>query len=236
MKRVLIVRRGTAAASRLERFEVEYDERTTLLDALEFIRTRGERTLAYRHSCHHGSCGTCAVRVDGKEVLACLVPLASIKSAEPVLEPLAAFELVADLAIDPAAMFRSLPDKTAHLRTSEVKEKAVLPAGIERFSRFEDCIECGCCVSICPVTSGAAKPPFQGPAALAALERENANRPERRDELLDRAAQPDGVAACERKFDCSRICPRGVAPGRKIEQLRKELKERAVEYLELLPE
>jgi len=35
------------------------------------------------------------------------------------------------------------------------------------------------------------------------------------------------VAACEKKFECSRVCPRGVAPGRKIEMLRKELKKEA---------
>lgn len=226
MKRTIAIRRGTGADSRIERFEVECGDRTTLLDALELIRTGRAPDLAYRHSCHHGSCGTCAVRLDGKEVLACLTPLASIPGEAPLVEPLAGFGVVADAASDPARLFRSIPEGATHLREAEPREAggvaAPAPPGAERRVRFEDCIECGCCVSACPVTAAdAGGEAFRGPAGLTAVRREGLNRSERAEEMRALAAAPDGTAACERRLECSRVCPRAVYPAKHIELLRR---------------
>jgi succinate dehydrogenase / fumarate reductase iron-sulfur subunit len=245
MKRTLRIRRGKGASSRLERYTVDLDERATLLDALESIRTGSAPDLCFRHSCHHGSCGTCSVLVDGAEVLACLTNLEALyaegpaaaraaartataaatgggESAEPIVEPLRVFEVIADLAVDPARLFRAEPEGTSQLRESESRDGAALPSGIDRFTRFEDCIECGLCISACPVMR-ATPDGFMGPQALAALRREIFNRKERKGELLGRAERSDGVVACDRHFDCSRVCPRGVYPGKHIELLRKEI-------------
>lgn len=43
-----------------------------MLEALRWIQVRRDRTLALRHSCLHASCGTCGVRVNGREGLACV--------------------------------------------------------------------------------------------------------------------------------------------------------------------
>jgi len=234
LKRVIGIRRGNGDAGRVERFEVEYEERTTLLDALELIRTGRAPDLSYRHSCHHGSCGTCSVRVDGREILACLTRLSSLSGKEPLVEPLAAFNVVTDLVIDPGRLFRSLPEDSTYLRAAESSSSSqtsssidaavgpVSPSDTPRV-RFEDCIECGACVSACPITAAAGSDSFIGPAALAAVHRESINRPERKDEMLDIAALPAGVAACERKLECSRVCPRAVYPAKHIELMRREL-------------
>ncbi len=242
MKRTLRVRRGAGASSRLERYSVDLGGRATLLDALEAIRTGGESDLCFRHSCHHGSCGTCSVLVDGVEALACLTNLDSLydegpvaaraaaggEGEEPVVEPLRVFEVIADLAVDPGRLFRAQVEGATQLRESERRDDTTLPAGIDHFTRFEDCIECGLCLSACPVMQ--ARPDrFMGPQSLAALRRETINRAERKDELLERAAASDGTVACERHFDCSRVCPRGVFPGKHIQLLRKEIAERGAE-------
>jgi succinate dehydrogenase / fumarate reductase iron-sulfur subunit len=228
---------------RFEEYQVDMDARATLLDALEVLRTGAVPDLAYRHSCHHGSCGTCGVRIDGVEALACLTPLSSLPPGSRV-EPLRVFEPLGaggDLAVDPGLLFRALPEGSTRLRRSDgspavpaAGPAAAMPADAAPASapasdsapapaaapvRFEDCIECGLCVSACPVCIGGA--PFMGPAALASLSRECANRPGRRPELHRRAAEADGVEACDRHFACSRACPRGVAPGRHIQGLRK---------------
>lgn len=219
MTQRLRIQRGGAADPRFDMFEVDLPEGATLLDALEYLRTGAAPDLMYRHSCHHGSCGTCAVRVDGKEVLACLTALDSFAGRVPTIEPLRALKIERDLAVDPGALFRSLPKDIRHLRADEDT----------RYKRFEDCVECGSCVSACPVTaknwsaSEGAVAAFVGPAALAAVRRESINNPGRAAEMLGFAARPDAVAACERHFDCSRVCPRMVYPGKHIELLRKEL-------------
>ena len=64
---------------------------------------------------------------------------------------------------------------------------------------------------------------FVGPAVLAAIHRESINCVERYDEMIELAKVPNGVGACEKHFDCSRVCPRMVYPGKHIELLRKEI-------------
>ncbi|QQO09430.1 2Fe-2S iron-sulfur cluster-binding protein [Breznakiella homolactica] len=242
MKRKLNIYQGRAGKGAYETYEVDLPKEATLLDALEYLRTGAVPDLAYRHSCHHGSCGTCTVRVNGKEILACLTPLESLydpeKDAAPRIDPPAVFETVRDLAADPGILFRSIPEGIGYLRKSEWVSGEAGPdsgpapeqSGGDQAGpvRFEDCIECGACVSACPVLrewggKGKSSQPFMGPAALAALRRETINNPEGKAGLMLRAAEKDGVAACKRYIECSRVCPRKVYPAKHIEILRREL-------------
>ena len=84
--------------------------------------------------------------------------------------------------------------------------------------RFEDCIECGACVSACPVD--ASSPGFMGPAALAAVNAERLKHPEQEPALLALARSERGEVRCERALRCSRVCPVGVYPARHIMELR----------------
>jgi succinate dehydrogenase / fumarate reductase iron-sulfur subunit len=191
---------------------IEADERTTVLDALERLRRSaegdgagGEAAPLYRHSCHHGSCGTCACMVNGVEKLSCTTRFWDLDTDVVTLEPLRSAEKIADLAVRPEALFRGLPD-TGYLRKSESENGTV---------RFEDCIECGSCLSACPVRVS-----FMGPAALAAYERELENRPENRAEVLKSVGGKNGATACERNIFCSLVCPTKVAPAKKIMRLK----------------
>ena len=66
-----VFRSGPAdAALRYDQFRVTARPRTTVLDALLAVRRRQDPSLTVRHSCLHGSCGTCGMRVNGREVLA----------------------------------------------------------------------------------------------------------------------------------------------------------------------
>jgi succinate dehydrogenase / fumarate reductase iron-sulfur subunit len=91
-------------------------------------------------------------------------------------------------------------------------------AGLER---FEDCIECGLCLSACPV---AEDPRFLGPAALAAAERvlEEPRGADPRG-VLGQVDDAHGAWRCHAAFECSAVCPAGVAPGEAIMRLRGRL-------------
>jgi succinate dehydrogenase / fumarate reductase iron-sulfur subunit len=203
-------------------YRVELEPRMTVLDGLELIRRTQDETLLYRHSCHHGSCGTCGCNVNGEKRLACLSTLNELETEEITLEPLAAFELIGDLAVDPTSLFAEYHEDRDYLRPSEVNAEATVPEEIDGYERFENCIDCGLCVSACPVTKN-----FTGPAALAALNREIEKHPEREDELLDIAAQDRGAPACRRALNCSRVCPAGVAPAKHIAILRRKIEKRS---------
>jgi succinate dehydrogenase/fumarate reductase iron-sulfur protein len=204
-------------------YEVEPDPGMTILDALEVIRRTREPGLRYRHSCHHGSCGTCAGLVDGKERLLCLTALAGLGPGPVTVEPLRKMGLVGDLAVDPTRFFAELPAGAGYLRPSSRRrdgDGTEHPDGA-RAMELEACIECGICVSACPVAA-----PFVGPAALAAADTDRQSNPEREEASLVFASGPRGVDACERAFACSRACPQGVDPGRRIARLRRSLKAR----------
>lgn len=236
MKRVLLIRRGGAASGSYERYEADFDDTMTVLDALEFLRSGQVPDLAYRHSCHHGSCGTCTIRADGNEILACTTPLSALYRQDPdhipVLEPLQCLDTKVDLAVDPGRLFRSLPEGLSRLRPSEVDEgetDQTRPAGIDFFVRFEDCIECGACVSACPVcvdtwTDDFKGAPFTGPLSLAYIRREVLKHPEKKEQLYPLLLKPEAVQACDRHLYCSKVCPRMVYPGKHIAMLRKEIK------------
>jgi len=155
--------------------------------------------------------------VNGERRLACLTSLAEIEG--PVMvEPLAPFPVVGDLAVDPAPLYQDFPQDAGYLRPSEAHPDADVPDEIPGFSRFENCIECGLCVSVCPVQRS-----FMGPAALAAYGRELEKHPEREAELLPQVDSPRGVWGCDRALKCSQVCPLGVYPAKHIAVLQRKL-------------
>jgi succinate dehydrogenase / fumarate reductase, iron-sulfur subunit len=203
-------------------FVVNPSARTTILDVLEKLRTEQDPSLMYRHSCHHGSCGTCGMVVNGERKLACLthVEEATDDAEEVQLDPLSPFEVVGDLAVDPESLYADFPNESSYLRESEANRDSAPPEEIDGFTRFENCIECGICVSVCPVTRA-----FKGPAALAAYNRELEKRPDRSDELLPEVAGPDGVYGCDRALKCSQACPLGVYPAKHIALLKRKVEQ-----------
>jgi succinate dehydrogenase / fumarate reductase, iron-sulfur subunit len=214
--RLRVARGDGSAGAVLREYAVQVAEEATVLDALEAIRHGEEPGLAYRHSCHHGSCGTCACRINGRERLACGTRVADLDAAIITVEPLRAGAVVADLVVERRSFFGAMPADVGYLRPSEVNAEATPAPGGGGFVRFENCIECGACVSACPVEA-----PFIGPAALAALNRRRQKHPEAEQDVCSRAAAPDGAMVCERALECSRVCPTGVYPARHIAELRR---------------
>lgn len=189
-------------------YSLDIEASSTVLDLLETLRKDKAPGLLYRHSCHHGSCGTCGAMINGKPRLMCLTRLGDLRTSSLLIEPLAKMTEIEGIAVWPGPLFENLPD-TDYLKATENH-------GEDDSRRLEDCIECGICVAGCPVAKA-----FVGPAALAAAAVEMKKHPDRAaemDALVDRA---DGISACERAFECSRLCPQGVAPGRKITELIK---------------
>ena len=213
-----IQRFGIQRSTGMAAFDVPVGPHTTVLEALEYIRVNLADDLLYRHSCHHGSCGTCGMLINGERRLACLTNVAALVAAVVEIRPLQTEASIGDLAVEPYHLFADFPRKTTYLRDSEpVADTSALPE-VGTSQRFEDCIECGLCASACPVARR-----FMGPAALAAYHREAINRPDRREHLLQEIARPEGVDTCQRALACSAVCPTGVYPAKHIMQLRRAL-------------
>jgi succinate dehydrogenase / fumarate reductase, iron-sulfur subunit len=219
-------RRPGEARPRIQEFVVAAGPETTLLDALRDIRSHHDRSLTLRYSCCHASCGTCGMRMNGREVLACVTRLAEAGPGPILVEPLANARVEHDLVIDMRDLYDTL--EPAHRPLIRQDDRL---AGLDgrdagqQFVRYEDCIECGLCVSACPIAGS--DPRYLGPAALAAAWR-TVTEPRGADtgSVLARVDDEQGCWRCHASFECTEVCPSGVDPASDIMGLRRELTNR----------
>ena len=205
IKRTARAEDGEPVRGYWQEFRVTLPGEAYALDALE-AAWRQDASLMFRHSCHHASCGSCGIRIQGRERLSCITPaFGPARGAVLRLEPLRNFPVIADLVVDMSPLARKLERVKAHVI-----------ADVESMQRFESCIECGLCISACPVA--ATSKDYLGPAVLAAARR-NMDDPEVRSQVEGQ----DGVWRCHSAFECTEVCPAGVEPASAIMNLRKEL-------------
>ncbi len=219
--RISRFRPGTSNLPNVQTFEVNVTKTMTILDCLEQIRMHQDATLMYRRSCHHASCGTCACRINGTEMLACATRVWDLETHQVTIEPLANFEVIGDLAVDMNSFFNTMPKNRPHVRLFEPTQSVPKDNAADSLERFENCIECGACYSSCPVVRKNAF--FLGPAVLAAIHNEYIHTKQK--ETLKLAGGEFGERLCERAINCSRVCPAGVHPARHILDIRQALEE-----------
>lgn len=219
--RVYRYKQGQAAGA-YQSFALAVRPRATVLTALQEIRRTQDPTLTLRHSCHHASCGTCGMRVNGQEVLACVTQMSDLEG-EVVVEPLDNLPVVSDLVVDMQAFYARYTEAgLPYVRDSEFLESAERPEGVLQFTRYENCLECGLCVSACPVVGSDSD--YLGPAAMAAAWRVVAEpRDGNPEAALAWVDQEHGCWRCHVAYECSEVCPSDVDPGGSIMALRRNL-------------
>lgn len=207
-------------------FKTLCGENTTVLVALQDIRRDLDDSLILRHSCHHASCGTCGMRVNGKEELGCVVKVLELGTATVTVEPMRNLPVISDLVVEMGPFYdRFNSVGMPFIRGSEFLEDAEIADGLEAYSRFENCIECNLCTSACPIMGSDEK--YLGPATLAATwrvveePRDLSVKP-----LLDWVDSENGCWRCHVAYECNVACPSGVFPGDTIMSLRRQLTKR----------
>lgn len=222
--------------ARFDTFPVTVPDAANVLDAIEQAWDKHDRNLIFRHACHHASCGTCAVRINGAEKLPCIAPVRDYLDGDrPItLEPLRNFPLVGDLVVDVAPFFQK--QEASGLVTTRPADPTLDGKPVDHisgmdpasaptvpFNRFENCIECGICLSACPTMSADYK--FFGPAGLAGIkdQLDKTTDPGKRAELLALADGEQGVWRCHSAWECTEACPQQVYPAEAIMALRREI-------------
>ncbi len=187
----------------------------TLLALLEKIKTAQDASLSFASDCRSSVCGSCAVRVNGVEVLAC----AHKPQDGDTVEPLRNLPLIRDLVVD---MDRALTCNTvAQAFSSTNSENIKVSQTDEKLNELQsDCILCGACYSACPVY--AVNENFIGPFALTRSWRYVSDV--REQDVADKinAIQKDGVWDCTLCNECVPVCPQGIAPKQDIVMLRSK--------------
>ena len=210
-----------------EEFDLEVDPDEYVLDAIERIWAQHDRSLVYRHACHHATCGACGMRVNGAEKLACITPIRSVTLDGTVVrvEPMRNFPVISDLAVNLGRLYTRMDLVGQHAVNPDNLEGVKpedRPAGpdVEEgdFPRLSDCIECGLCISACPIS--ASSPTYLGPAVLAGAHQHGVKQDANVLGLVD---SEDGVWRCHSAYECTAVCPSFVDPGWRIMELRKQV-------------
>src|ERR1700690_4578022 len=71
-----------------------------VLDALIWIKNNIDPTLTFRRSCREGVCGSCAMNIDGQNILACTNSMHDVKDGQVKINPLPHQPVVKDLVPD----------------------------------------------------------------------------------------------------------------------------------------
>lgn len=200
-----------------------------LLDALIKIKNEIDPSLAFRRSCREGVCGSCAMNINGTNWLACTRSLDEI--SDPVtVYPLNNMDVVKDLVGDQTHLFAQYHSVMPWLRT-----KTPAPPGRERLQSPEErarldgdyeCILCFCCTSSCP-SHWWNGDRFLGPAILLQAHRWLVDsRDDATEERLDALEDPFKLYRCHTILNCTRTCPKGLNPGKKIAEIKLMIQQR----------
>lgn len=216
-----IARYTPGEPTRTDTFQVSIDRERTVLDSIEKVWAEQDRTLTFRHACHHASCGSCAIVVNGLEMLPCIELIKDV--TEPggtlVIEPLHNFPVIGDLFVDMGPLFERMQITDMPI----VGSTDPLPGQeSDDYCRFENCIECGMCLSACPIV--ATDSDYLGPAALAAAyQRLSGSTDGLSAQAWEAVDGEHGLWRCHATFECSAVCPSNVDPAGKIMALRRRM-------------
>ncbi len=208
-------------------YELEVDSDATILDVLNEIHWKHDGTLAYRRSCRSAICGSCAMKVNGANLLACETPLHQFKGKPLKIEPLPGFRVIKDLVVDLESFFEKLNRVKPYLLLDKPmpdKEFVQTPEEFEEIREACICILCGSCTSSCP--SLWANEDYLGPAALLKAYRFIFDsRDDGADERIDIVNDKNGIWRCHTIFNCIEACPKHI----KITEYLSRLKVKAME-------
>jgi succinate dehydrogenase / fumarate reductase iron-sulfur subunit len=224
-----VYRQKADAAPYFDDFKMEVDPQEYVLDGIERIWAFYDRSLVFRHACHHSACGACGMRINGVEKLTCITPIHAVtrNGGTIKVEPLLNFPVTSDLVVD-MSLFYDRMEQADYAQVTPVQEapihKGIKPSksqmeGHQGMLRLADCIECGLCISACPVAL--TSPEYLGPAVLAAIQA-GACR-DCSHQLIDLADSQGGVWRCHSAYECSEVCPSFVEPGWRIMDLRRKI-------------
>lgn len=221
-----------SADAHWEDFTLDIDPKDRVLDALHRIKWELDGTLTFRRSCAHGICGSDAMRINGRNRLACKTLIKDIteikdgKGAKPVfVEAIKGLTVLKDLVVDMDPFFQAYRDVMPFLVTSGNEPTRERLQSAEDRRRFDDttkCILCAACTSSCPVFWNDGQ--YFGPAAIVNAHRFIFDsRDEAGEQRLEILNDKDGVWRCRTTFNCTEACPRGIEVTKAIQEVKRAL-------------
>lgn len=200
-----------------------------LLDALLLIREQDD-SLSLRKSCREGVCGSDAMNINGRNGLACITQLSSLK--QPIeLRPLPGLPVIRDLIVDMTQFFKQYHSIKPYLVNNDPPpetERLQSPAQRAELDGLYECILCACCTTACP-SFWWNPDKFVGPAGLLQAYRFIVDsRDQATSERLDNLEDPYRLFRCHTIMNCVDVCPKGLNPTAAIGNIKALMVKRTV--------
>jgi succinate dehydrogenase / fumarate reductase iron-sulfur subunit len=207
-------------------YQVEAEPTDRVLDILEDIKGYQDGTLTFRRSCAHGVCGSDAMRINGRNLLACKVLLQDLDTDEITIEPLLGLKIEKDLIVDMEPFFESyrsvLPYFINDSLPADGKEFLQSPKARDRFDDTTKCILCAACTTSCP--SFWSHDQYIGPAAIVNAHRfVFDDRDQAAGQRLEILNEQMGVWRCRTAFNCTEACPREIHVTQAIADVKRAI-------------
>lgn len=212
------------SAPRMQNFVLEkIKPGMMLLDALLRIKAEQDESLSFRRSCGEGVCGSDGMNINGRNALACITPVQSLK--QPIeIRPLPGIPVIRDLVVDMEQFYHQYravkPYLTVHDPEPEVEYRQT-PQQRDQLDGLYECILCGCCSMSCP-SFWWNPDKFRGPAALLQAWRFLADsRDQATQERLEDLEGAFRLFRCHTIMNCVEVCPKGLNPTKAIGNIKK---------------
>src|SRR5699024_7425930 len=122
-----------------EDFTVTMHGTDRVLDAMHEIKWHLDGSLTFRRSCAHGICGSDAMRINGRNRLACKTLLKDLDISKPItVEPIKGLPVEKDLIVDMEPFFDSYKEIMPFLVASGQEPSRERLQSAEQRERFDD--------------------------------------------------------------------------------------------------
>lgn len=191
----------------------------TALKALHWI-DRYEEPIAYDFNCRSGTCGRCAIMIDGLPKLACYFVL----TGDHHLAPLTGFPVIRDLVVNKREAYLRFVQSDHTIKTLAPHE-VLKPIDGEYWRTvvfpLSACRECMCCYASCQALNEFDRwGTFAGPGVMQQIYLRHIDGEDKYDRL-DQAVF-SGVFECVQCGNCTKVCPSLIMCTENIKQMMDE--------------
>jgi succinate dehydrogenase / fumarate reductase, iron-sulfur subunit len=207
-------------------FSVTLEPTDRVLDALHKVKWEQDGTLTFRRSCAHGVCGSDAMKINGRNRLACKTLIKDLNPEKEItVEPIKGLPVLKDLVVDMEPFFDAYRAVMPFLVTNghePTRERIQSQADRDRFDDTTKCILCAACTTSCPVFWSDGQ--YFGPQAIVGAHRFIFDsRDEGTEQRLEILNDKEGVWRCRTTFNCTDACPRGIEVTKAIQEVKRAL-------------
>jgi succinate dehydrogenase / fumarate reductase iron-sulfur subunit len=211
------------APARTETFAIPYRPNMNITSvlgeiALNPVTADGKPStpVSYDSNCLEEICGSCAMRINGKAMMACSALVDKLLGSDGkgtiTLAPLSKFPVVRDLAVDRSVLFENLKRVKAWVPVDGTYD---LGPGPRQFPQIQEqryplsnCISCTICMEVCPQFNDVTN--FVGAATIAQAKLFNMDPAGAvlKEDRLRALAGDGGVQECGFAQNCVQACPK----------------------------